>query len=92
MRIRIVINVAGCHIRGRHRWYVTYTSPRGLPNLEYMGNSEEKTLPVSWQDEQLASLLPTTSRTSRLHNKQPTYIFTRQSHNILPLPPGAPGM
>ena len=28
--IGIVINVAGCLIRGRRRWSVTYTSPRGL--------------------------------------------------------------
>ena len=28
--IGIVFNVAGCLIRGRRRWSVTYTSPRGL--------------------------------------------------------------
>ena len=28
--IGIVINVAGCLIRGIRRWSVTYTSPRGL--------------------------------------------------------------
>ena len=27
--IGIVFNVAGCLIRGRRRWSVTYTSPRG---------------------------------------------------------------
>ena len=28
--IGIVVNVAGCLIRGRRRWSVTYTSPQGL--------------------------------------------------------------
>ena len=62
--------MAGCLIRGRRRWSVTYTSPRGLRI------SGEKTLPVSWLDEKLFLLLPrpgrepTTSRTPRLHNKQ----------------------
>ena len=34
-RIGIVINVAGCLIRGRRRWSVTYTSPRGLRISEF---------------------------------------------------------
>ena len=33
--IGIVINVAGCLIRGRRRWSVTYTSPRGLHISEF---------------------------------------------------------
>ena len=33
--IGIVINVAGCLIRGRRRWSVTYTSPRGLHRSEF---------------------------------------------------------
>ena len=33
--IGIVINVAGCLIRGRRRWSVTYTSPRGLRSSEF---------------------------------------------------------
>ena len=33
--IGIVINVAGCLIRGRRRWSVTYTSPRGLRISEF---------------------------------------------------------
>ena len=32
--IGIVFNVAGCLIRGRRRWSVTYTSPRGLRSSE----------------------------------------------------------
>ena len=33
--IGVVINVGGCLNRGRRRWSVTYTFPRGLPNLEF---------------------------------------------------------
>ena len=33
--IGIVINVAGCLIRGRRRWSVSYTSPRGLRISEF---------------------------------------------------------
>ena len=33
--MHIIINVAGCLIRGRRRWSVTYTSPRGLYISEF---------------------------------------------------------
>ena len=38
--IGIVINVAGCLIRGRRRWSVTYTSPRGLGISDFFWNLE----------------------------------------------------
>ena len=34
--IGIVFNVAGCLIRGRRRWSVTYTSPRGPRISEFL--------------------------------------------------------
>ena len=33
--IGIVFNVAGCLIRGRRRWSVTYTSPRGTTYFRF---------------------------------------------------------
>ena len=51
-----------------------YTSPRGLPNLEFV--IERHFRRSSWQDEKLFLLLsrsrrePTTSRTPRLHSKK----------------------
>ena len=76
----IVFNVAGCLIRWRRRWSVTYTSGR-FPNLEFGIEGHfrrEKILPVSWQDEkhflycpgQGANPRPPAHITPRLHNKQ----------------------
>ena len=80
-RNRHIFNVAGCLIRGRRRWSVTYTSPRGPRISEFVRiwnrrAFQEKTLPVSWLDEKLSLLFPrpgrepTTSRTPRLNDKQ----------------------
>ena len=79
--IGIVINVAGCLIRGRRRWSVTYTSPRDYVFQNFLKFGIEG----HFRRENLTSFLvgrktlltiarpgrePTTSRTPRLHNKQ----------------------
>ena len=83
-RVGTVFNVAGCLIRGRCRWSVTYTSPRGqLPNLSFWIEGHfRRGHTVSWQDETLFLLLsrpgqePTTSHTPRLH------ITNKESHTL----------
>ena len=68
--ICIVFNVVGCLIRGRRRWSVTYTSPRGLRISEFgiEGHFRRENLTsflVGWKT-LLTIREPTTSRTPRL--------------------------
>ena len=88
--IGIVINVTGCLIRGRRRWYVTYTSPRGLRSSEFRiwnrrAFQERKPyqFPGGMNNSPYyiapAGRDPTTSRTPRLHNKQGVPHLTRST-------------
>ena len=72
--IGIVINVAGCLVRGRRRWSVTYASPRGLGlrssefriwNRRAFQERKRDQFPGRMKDS-LYYIAPT----SRLHNKQ----------------------
>ena len=73
--------MAGCLIRGRRRWSVTYTSPRGLRSSEFIiwnirAFQERKPYQIpGWMKNSPYYIAPvgrelTTSRTPRLHNKQ----------------------
>ena len=90
--IGIVFNVAGCLIRGRRRWSVTYTSPRGLRISEFLflefgieghfRREDLRVLPVSWVDENSPYYFP-----GRGANPRPPahldFITTKESHTLL---------